>query len=97
MPRYGRRAGWICSGRARLVLNITSQPAHGTLTQQQIQGFPNYSVNNPMSKCNRQRIPGTAISYTPQPGYGGPDMLSYQVFTSGGREVIFNSTINVAP
>lgn len=79
------------------VLSIASQPAHGTVTQQQMQDFPIYPANNPMSKCNQLRIPGTAISYTPQLGYSGPDALSYQVFVSDGHEFIFNDNVTVVP
>lgn len=79
------------------VLSITAQPAHGTLTQQKIEDFPMYPINNPMSKCSQTRIPGTAISYAPQLGYSGPDALSYQIFSSDGHEFIFNSSVTVAP
>ena len=64
---------------------------------QQVQDFPAYPANSPMVKCSQARIPGTAMTYTPQPGYSGTDQLAYQIFTSDGHEFIFNSTINIAP
>jgi hypothetical protein len=78
-------------------LNITAQASHGTVTPQQTEAFPTYPANSPLVKCDQARIAGTLLTYTPQAGYSGTDQFSYQIFSSDGRELIVNSTVNIAP
>ncbi|HYP63261.1 MAG TPA: hypothetical protein VEQ16_05200, partial [Acidocella sp.] len=79
------------------ILDVTTQPAHGSLSQQQTEDFPTYPANNPLSKCNQARIAGTLFTYTPQTGYSGTDQFSYQIFTSTGQELVTNTAVTVAP
>jgi hypothetical protein len=84
-----------CTSRGAPTIIITQPPRHGRARVVRVSDFPNFRESNVRSVCNRRRVAGTALSYTANRGYSGPDSVGAEVFTSSGvnRRGIFS--INV--
>ncbi|MDB5978793.1 MAG: hypothetical protein JWR07_5553 [Nevskia sp.] len=68
---------------------VDQQPAHGSVTLSQVQDYSAFPSNNQRYGCNRQKNPGTVVSYTPAPGYTGPDQVSVTaIFRDGNPKVV---------
>jgi hypothetical protein len=77
------------------VVTVVAPPAHGTVNVVNNYGYPTFSPNSPLSKCNTVRIPGQEIVYTPATNYAGPDFTSVKLYFSDGKELINNTTFDV--
>jgi len=84
-----------CTSLGPILVRVTREPTNGTTVVKSEQDYPNFSQFNPRSACNRQKVPGTAIYYRPNPGYSGSDSFGIDVITAGGATFQGNYTILV--
>jgi hypothetical protein len=70
-------------------LRLSQQPAHGSSTVVPRDGAAKFVANSPLSACNGVKVPGLAVTYTPQPGFTGIDALSLdEIDANGGHHAI---------
>ncbi|MGZ5897889.1 MAG: hypothetical protein ACXWJ6_16760 [Xanthobacteraceae bacterium] len=81
-----------CTPRGIPTIHVTQQPQHGRVHVARISNLPNFREPNVRTVCNRRRVSGSAISYTAQRGYVGPDSISAEAIYPSGlyRRGTFN-------
>jgi hypothetical protein len=72
-----------CSVRKQPILKIIQAPAHGTAQQSSHSEFGRFAPTNPNYACNKVKIPGTYIMYTPNDGFTGTDFIIVDTFLDG--------------
>jgi hypothetical protein len=65
-----------CTPQADVVARMTTPPAHGTITFQRIESFPQYIPYTSWAACNDKKLPGLGIHYRSHDGYKGEDHAS---------------------
>lgn len=73
-----------CTSRPSTI-HITQQPVHGTAAVVQRDDYPNYPPANPRSACNKTKMQGSFVEYTPQPGFTGSDFMAVELFSDTGQ------------
>ena len=73
-----------CSSMGQTAVRVIEQPAHGTLTVEDGQGFTNFAKDNQRYECNTRRSDGTLVFYEPKPDYNGADSITLNVIYPGG-------------
>ena len=62
-----------CTALPLFTVRITKPPAHGVVKIEAGEEFPTFPISNVRSECNKQRVPGVLVSYTPDANYAGAD------------------------
>ena len=62
------------------VIRVTQQPTHGSLAVVQRPDYPTYPTYSPNAACNKVKVPGTFLDYTPQAGFTGSDVATIEIF-----------------
>lgn len=70
-------------------------PSHGKLTMEPGTDFTNYAMNNQRFDCNKEKSPGTLVSYQSDPGYVGSDTAKLDVIYPDAslRTITFRLTV----
>jgi hypothetical protein len=84
-----------CTVRAVPVVRILVPPSHGTASSAEGEDFTSFPLANVRSACNKARSRGALTTYTPAPGYFGPDYMSMEVLTQDGGDRTYNMPITV--
>ncbi len=84
-----------CSLRDLPKLAIDQRPAHGTLTMASREGHPAFPANSPFAGCNAVAVPGSALSYTPDPGYSGADSIVLEKTNANGAREAFRFELTI--
>ncbi|SFK50184.1 hypothetical protein [Methylorubrum salsuginis] len=66
-------------------LAILEGPAHGRISMERGVDFPNFSPNNPRSRCNTRKVPGNKLVYQSAPGFVGEDGFVLEVIGKYGN------------
>jgi len=74
---------------------VSRTPAHGLAFAVRRDDFPRFPPTNPLAVCNRTRVPGMAITYSPTPGFTGDDALTFEEITFNGVHEVFRLAITV--
>jgi len=88
-----------CTSVGFATVRVVEPPQHGVAAAENGTGFPNYPEGNPRSACNKQRVPGTLVSYQSQPNFAGADSVTVEVTWPKGtvRRTHYAVTVNPAP
>jgi hypothetical protein len=62
-----------CTSRGPIVARIIKEPAHGAMTFDNANSFPNFNANSPLASCSGKKAAGLGIVYKSEDGYVGPD------------------------
>jgi hypothetical protein len=62
-----------CASRGPIVARIIRPPAHGALTFENANSFPNFLATNRLSSCNDKKTSGLNVVYKAEDGYLGDD------------------------
>ncbi len=84
-----------CTVRDMMTTHITQAPVHGTAAVVQRDDFPNYVAGNARSACNKTKIPGVFVDYTPAPGFTGSDLMVFEIIGANGTDNIWKVVITV--
>ncbi len=66
---------------------LLESPAHGRITLERGVDFPNFSPNNPRSRCNTRKVPGNKLIYQSAPGFVGEDGFVIELIGKYGNVV----------
>jgi hypothetical protein len=66
-------------------VRVVEQPKSGKVAVENGTGFSRFPANNVRSKCNSNRLEGTVLSYTPNPGYAGADSVLVDIIYPDGN------------
>jgi hypothetical protein len=66
-------------------VTFVTQPAHGAMTVEYGEEYPNYPKDNVRYACNTRRVPATVLYYQSTPGYTGKDMAVIEVVFPAGN------------
>ena len=73
-----------CSSRGSIVARVIEKPAHGDVSFENGDIFPNYVPTLPLSACNAKRAPGLMINYRSKKDFTGQDnMKVFLIFPDG--------------
>lgn len=73
-----------CSSRGPIVARVVEKPAHGDVTFENGDIFPNYVQTSPLVACNSKRTPGLMINYRSEQDFIGQDnMKLFLIFPDG--------------
>jgi len=85
----GRTVGTVtapnpdCSSKGPIVARVVEKPAHGDISFENGDIFPNYGTS-PLSACNSKRVPGLRINYRSEKDFIGQDnMKVFLIFPDG--------------
>jgi dienelactone hydrolase len=84
-----------CSSRGVPRLWLVQPPAHGTAKVAQRSDFPHFPADHPYAACNRLKVPGAAVDYTPASGFTGTDALVFEEVNLDKRDLMFRMAITV--
>ena len=84
-----------CESTGYPTLKVLKAPEHGKISIQQGMGAPNFSKMDGRSSCAQKTFPGTEMFYTSDPGYNGPDSVSFERIGVTGDYARYQFTINV--
>lgn len=84
-----------CSVKEIPTIRVTSPPVHGTIQVFEKEDFSSFPQSNIRFECNKKKSKGTAVSYTPNPGYAGGDYLEFEIFSSDGADRTMKVSITV--
>lgn len=85
-----------CSFRAFHTVRVITQPSHGALSVAQREDYPRFLPSNvTFFPCNKVKVPGKAIDYSPSPGYVGSDYFVFQVIRDDGSDQTYQLSIQV--
>jgi hypothetical protein len=73
-----------CSTLPPNTVRISKQPTHGTVKIEAGEDFTSYPADNQRFECNRKRVPGVLVLYTPDASYTGPDAFIIHTITPTG-------------
>jgi hypothetical protein len=65
-------------------VRVIDPPKNGRLNIENGPGFPSFPANNPRFKCNDQRVDGAVMSYMPNSGFTGGDMITVEAIYPDG-------------
>jgi len=74
---------------------LTQAPGQGRFESRRETGFAYFAPNNPRSRCNTQRVPGTRQIYHANPNGAGTDSFAYDWYTTSGGVVHYVYTVNI--
>jgi hypothetical protein len=86
-----------CTSRGAIIVKLTGKPKSGTVTFEEIETFPYPFTHEDYKKCNTEKVPGTAVSYDPNPDFTGTDAFSGTVIYSNGQARKFEIKVSVEP
>jgi hypothetical protein len=66
-------------------VTFVTQPAHGTMSVEQGEDYPNYPKDNARSACNTRKVPAVLLYYQSAPGYTGHDVAVVEVVFPAGN------------
>jgi hypothetical protein len=73
-----------CTATGVPKVTFVTPPAHGTMTVEQGEDYPNFPKDNVRSVCNTRKVPAVLLYYQSTPGYTGNDIAVLEVvFPSG--------------
>lgn len=75
-----------CSVRDIPTMRLTDRPLHGIAEIRETEDYPAFLPQNIHAVCNKQKVRGTAITYTPDKAYTGPDYFSFEIVYSDGTD-----------
>jgi hypothetical protein len=75
-----------CTPDALGTIKITQQPAHGKAVIVARDTYPSFPANNPRAACNKTKVPGLAVDYTPDNGFTGSDLMAVEAFFHSGNK-----------
>jgi hypothetical protein len=84
-----------CRVVAPTVAAIGKQPEHGTAKILDRQDYPRYPFSSAHAACNKIRVAGIALDYTPGPNFVGTDFIEYRVKSNPEESGTFKFTIDV--
>ena len=74
-----------CTAAGYPEVRVVTPPAHGTITSEKGEAFPNFPDGNVRKACNKHPVPATWISYESHPGFAGSDSLAVDIVFPSGR------------
>jgi hypothetical protein len=74
-----------CTATGVPKVTFVSPPAHGTMTVERGEDYPNYPKDNARSACNTRKVPAVLLYYQSMPGYAGNDMAVIEVLFPAGN------------
>jgi hypothetical protein len=86
-----------CTSRGLAMVSTKQQPSHGVIRTFQKDDYPNFPQTNPHSACNKNKLPGIAIEYTPVSGFTGTDVATMEVISPDGDPQELDYIITVLP
>jgi hypothetical protein len=84
-----------CTSQGTIIVRLTGKPKSGTVTFEEIEAFNPSFTHEDFKKCNTEKVPGTAVSYDPNPDFTGTDTFSGTVIYSNGRARKFDVKVSV--
>lgn len=84
-----------CTSAGLNTVRVTEQPMHGTAHREKTSDFPTFSPSNIRWDCNKTKVPGVALLYTPAPGFSGSDYLGFETISIEGVDREFRVVLTV--
>jgi hypothetical protein len=84
-----------CSSLGKTEVRLISPPANGRVQIEFTNDFPNYRIGNQRYDCNKQRVPGTKVTFIPNPNFVGQDTIITEAFHPSGRAQRLTSNVTV--
>jgi len=84
-----------CTSREIATVRVTQPPAHGTTQVIQSEDYPTFAADNSRATCNKIKLPGMFVYYTPSPGFTGSDAMTVETITHSGVDVEYKVFITV--
>lgn len=73
-----------CTASGTIVSQILDTPRHGHADISDESFYPNFTPPNPRVACDRQKVPGKVIFYTPDADFHGHDRVVFENANSDG-------------
>jgi hypothetical protein len=84
-----------CTSGGLTTIRVAQQPVHGDTRVQQARDFPRFPPVNVRFACNKTKVPGMALLYTPAPGFTGSDYLAFETISTEGTDREFRVALTV--
>jgi hypothetical protein len=84
-----------CTSKGLNTVRVTQPPMHGTAKVVQRDGYPTFPSNSPLAVCNKTKLPGVFIDYTPADGFTGTDLMTAEALSLSGLDVEWKILITV--
>jgi|GEM_PF-3690929 len=84
-----------CTSIGYAIVKVTKEPAHGKVSAEQGESFPDFLKENSRAVCNSKKIPSMVVSYQSEDGYLGMDSFSLEVVSASGQYSTYSYTMTV--
>jgi hypothetical protein len=84
-----------CTSAGLTTIRVTQQPVHGGTRVEQTRDFPRFPPINARFACNKTKVPGMALLYTPASGFTGSDYLAFETISIEGVDREFRVALTV--
>jgi hypothetical protein len=84
-----------CSTRGEGDIRLIKKPEHGTVEFTQGESFPNYPQTSPWHHCNKQKVPGSLVTYKSDEGYIGKEYFDVEFIGPRGADIISKYVVTV--
>jgi hypothetical protein len=74
-----------CTATGVPKVTFVTPPAHGTMTVEQGEDYPNFPKDNARAVCNARKVPAVLLYYQSAPGYTGNDVAVVEVVFPAGN------------
>jgi hypothetical protein len=84
-----------CTSRGRTEVRVVTPPMNGSIKIAYESDFPRYSAVSQRYECNRRRVTGTSVVYTPRRDFQGQETIVVEGFYPTGQLDRVTHTVNV--
>ena len=74
-----------CTSLGETVVQIVQGPTNGKTNVVRTLDYTNYAPGNQRAECNKRKMPGTKVTYVPNPGFTGADQVVMDVIFPTGQ------------
>jgi hypothetical protein len=84
-----------CSSEGLVRTQLKNPPAHGSVTFDNADGYPNFPPTSPSHECNGKKSPGVEVIYTAAKDFVGTDQFTVEGVGPKGRYMETDYTVRV--
>lgn len=84
-----------CGADGLPAIRVLQQPMHGKAVVSERDDYPSFPPNNLHFHCNKEKVHGVSLEYTPDNNFTGYDFLIFETIFPNGMDHISKLSLNI--